>query len=55
MKELKPYLVEFDKTGEMMPKIYPLNYEVGGDRRQPVIVIIYDECNFLSNDGPQFE
>ena len=23
MKELEPYLVEFDKTGEMIPKIYP--------------------------------
>ena len=30
MEELEPYLVEFDKTGEMMPKIYPLDCEVGG-------------------------
>lgn len=33
MKELEPYLVEFDKTGQMIPKIYPSDCEVGGGKR----------------------
>ena len=52
MEKLEPYLVEFDKTGQIIPKIYPLDCEVGGDKRQPVIIITHDECTFLSNDGP---
>lgn len=54
MEELEPYLVEFDKTGQMIPKIYPSDCEVGGDKRRPVIVITHDECTFSSNDGPRF-
>ena len=33
MKELEPYLMEFDKTGEMIPKIYLSDYEVREDKR----------------------
>lgn len=54
MKELEPYLVEFDKTGQMIPKVYPSDCKVRGDKRRPVIVITHDECTFLSNDGPCF-
>lgn len=53
MEELEPYLVEFDKTGQIIPKIYLLNFEIGGDKHQPVIVIIHDKCTFSFNDGPQ--
>lgn len=54
MKELEPYLVEFDKTGQMIPKIYSSDCEFGGDKQRPVIIITHDECIFLSNDSPCF-
>lgn len=54
IKELEPYLVEFDKTGQMILKVYPSDCEVRGDKRQPIIVIIYDKCTFSFNDGPCF-
>ena len=44
IKELEPYFVEFDKTGQMILKVYPSNCEVGGDKRRPVIIIIHDKC-----------
>ena len=50
MKELKPYLVEFDKDGGMLPKVYPPNCEVGEETRRPVIMITHDECTFSSNN-----
>ena len=54
MEKLEPYLMELDKTGEMIPKIYSLDCKVEGDKRQPVIVITHDECIFSSNDSPCF-
>lgn len=54
INELEPCLVEFDKTGQMIPKVYHLDYEVGGDKRRPVIFITHHECTFSSNDGPRF-
>lgn len=32
IEELEPYLVEFDKTGQMIPKIYPSDYEVRANK-----------------------
>lgn len=54
MERLEPYLVEFDSDGNMLPKIYPSDYEVGGATCRPVIMITHDECTFSSNDGPRF-
>ena len=51
MKELEPYLVEFEEDGTMKAKSYPSDCEVGGENRRPIIVITHDECTFLSNDG----
>ena len=51
MEELKPYMVTFEENGTMKPKIYPLNFAVGGDNCRPIIVITYDECIFSTNDG----
>lgn len=31
MEKLKPYIIEFDKNNTIKPKIYPLNYVVGGN------------------------
>lgn len=50
-KELEPYLVEFEEDGTMKAKNYPLDCEVGGEERRPIIVITHDECTFSSNDG----
>lgn len=53
MKSLAPYLVEFDKDGNMLPKAYPVDCEVRGSQRRPVILITHDECVYSSNDGPR--
>ena len=50
MEDLKPYMVEFEENGTMKPKVYPEDCVVGGDKRQPIIMITYDECMFSSND-----
>ena len=51
MEELKPYMVEFYDDGAMKPKVYPSDCAVGGENRQPIIVITHDECTFSANDG----
>ena len=51
MKDLEPYLVEFEEDGSMKTKEYPDDCAVGGDKRRPVIVITHDECTFSANDG----
>ena len=51
MKELEPYLVEFEEDGTMKAQKYPSDCKVRGEECQPVIVITYDECIFSSNDG----
>lgn len=54
IEELEPYLVKFDKTCQIIPKIYLLNYEIEEDKWKPVIVITHDKCIFLSNDNSCF-
>ena len=51
IEELKPYMVEFYENGTMKPKVYPSDCAVGGEDRQPIIVITHDECTFSPNDG----
>ena len=51
MKDLEPYLVEFEEDGSMKTKNYPDDCAVGGNTRRPVIVITHDECTFSANDG----
>ena len=51
MKDLEPYLVEFEEDGSMKTKNYPDDCAVGGNIRRPVIVITHDECTFSANDG----
>lgn len=51
MKELKPYIVEFDENGTMKPKVYPSDCVVGSNSRQPIIVITYNEYTFSANNG----
>ena len=51
MKELEPYLVEFDSTGQILEKAYPHDCQVGGSQRRPTILITHDESIFSANDG----
>ena len=51
IKELKPYIVEFNKNGAMKPKIYPLDSIIGSNNRQPIIEITHDEWIFSVNNG----
>ena len=51
MKDLEPYLVEFEQDGSMKTKNYPDDCAVGGDLRRPISVITHDECMFSANDG----
>ena len=51
MKKMEPYLVEFRKNGTMKDKNYILDCAVEGENCWPIIVIIYDKCIFLVNDG----
>ncbi len=50
MKELKPYLVEFEENGIMKAQNYPLYCKVKSKKHWPIIVITNDECIFSSND-----
>ena len=51
MKDLEPYLVEFEEDGSVKTKEYPDDCVVEEDKRRPVIVITHDECTFSANDG----
>jgi hypothetical protein len=51
MKDLEPYLVEFNADGTIKEKEYPPDCKVFGDRRRPVIIIVHDESTFNANDG----
>jgi hypothetical protein len=54
LKDLEPYLVEFDEHGRILDKAYPSDCQIGGSKRRPIIYITHDECTFASNDGPRF-
>lgn len=53
LKELKPYMVEFEEDDTMKSKVYPPNCTVGVDERRLIIVITYDKCTFPANNGIQ--
>lgn len=50
MKELKPYIVEFDELGVIKPKVYPPDCTIGGDNQWLVIIITHNKYKFLAND-----
>lgn len=51
IEALKPYLVEFEENGSIIPKTYPENCAIGSPDRRPVILITHDESTFNANDG----
>lgn len=44
MKNLKPYLVEFEADGTIKTNIYTNNYQVNADIRRLVICITHNQC-----------
>lgn len=50
IKNLKPYIIEFNKDGTIKPKIYPWNCTVEGNNWQPIIMITHNECIFFANN-----
>lgn len=50
MKYLEPYLIEFEEYRSMKTEEYTDNYIVKEDKRDPVILITYDDCIFYVND-----
>lgn len=50
IEEFKPYIVEFDKDNKIKLKVYPLNYVVGDNNWQPIIMITHDKYTFYAND-----
>ena len=53
MEELKLYMVEFHSDCTIKPKIYPSNCVMGGENRQLIIVITYNEYAFFANNRIQ--
>ena len=51
MKDLEPYLVEFEEDGSIKIKNYPDNCAIRGDIHCFVIVITHDKCTFSANNG----
>lgn len=51
IKELKSYLVKFKKDGIMKNKKYLLDYIRKSANQRLVIIIIYNESIFSTNDG----
>lgn len=51
MKELEPYLVEFNKDGTMKTKEYPFDCAIGDANCQPMIIITNNKSTFLVNNG----
>ena len=51
IEKLKPYLVKFDKIGQMILNIHPSDYKIKTDKYQPVIIIIYNKYTFSFNNG----
>ena len=51
MKELEPYLVEFDSSGQILEKTYPDDCQVGSSQQRPTILITHNESIFSANDG----
>lgn len=52
--KLELYLIKFDKTNEIILKIYSLDCKVRRDKYQHIIVITHDKYIFLSNDYSRF-
>ena len=50
IKDLEPYLVEFEEDGSIKTKKYLDNCVMGGNKHRSVNVITHDKCTFSAND-----
>lgn len=50
VKELKLYIIEFNKDGAIKIQDYLVDYIVGKEKYYPIIVIIYDKYIFFANN-----
>lgn len=50
MKELKPYMIDFDKNGVIKPKVYLSDCAIEGNNQQRIIVITYNKYTFFANN-----
>lgn len=50
MKSYLLYLVKFSENNSIVPKKYSHNCIIGRPDQQPIIMIIYDESTFSTND-----
>lgn len=50
IKKLKFYIVEFEENGVIKPKVYLVDYVVGGNNWQQVIIRMNNKCTFSAND-----
>lgn len=53
IKNLSPYIVDFNADGSMKEKKYPPDCVIGRFNQRPIIVITHDESIFSANDGKQ--
>lgn len=51
IKELKLYIIKFNKNGVIKVKDYPVDYAVRGEKCCSIIVITHDKCIFFTNNG----
>lgn len=50
MKELKPYIIEFNKNDAIKPKVYLSDCVVEGNNQRLVIVITHKQYKFSNNN-----
>lgn len=50
IKNLEPYLVEFEKKGLIKTKKYLDDYTLGENKRRLIIVINHNEYTFFANN-----
>lgn len=50
MKDLKLYLIKFEKDESMKTKKYLDDYIVGKEKYYPIIIITYNKCIFSVNN-----
>lgn len=51
MKDLNPYMVEFEENKIIKTKVYLNNYIVEDQKWRPIIVITYDKYTFFANNS----
>lgn len=53
IEELKSYIVEFNKSDVIEPKIYLIDYIIEDNNWQPIIIITYNKYTFSANNRIQ--